>query len=169
MSLVNHLKKLAINYELVVYTILPRDTINQIYALIPNVHEIISHTLCYEDMFFEIFDGGFACKDISLLADNRSNCELIVVDVLDSQQSVDLNTVTYLTLSEYDGKVTYTNLDFLSKSLNDSEYNKDRNEEIMEEVMELEEYGTEESGKSVSKDSSDSSVKLDQDFFQVFE
>ena len=85
MSLVNHLKQLAMNFELVVYTILPRDTMNQIYALIPNVLEIISHTLCHEDMYFEIFDGGFACKDISLLADNRTNCELIVVDVLESQ------------------------------------------------------------------------------------
>ena len=152
MSLVNHLKQLAINYELVVYTILPRDTINQIYAMIPNMHEIISQTLCYEDMYFEIFDGGFACKDISLLATNRNNCELIVIDVLDSQQFVDLNTVTYLTLNEYDGKVTYTNFILLSNNLNIYQ----NNEEIKEE---LEEDGTEEL-KSVSDISGDDSGSI---------
>ena len=50
MSLVNHLKKLSTNFELVVYTILPRETINQIYALIPCVYELISHTICNEDI-----------------------------------------------------------------------------------------------------------------------
>ena len=56
------------------YTILPRDAMNQIYKMIPNVNEYISHTLCYEDMYFEIFDGGYACKDISLLDQNRAEC-----------------------------------------------------------------------------------------------
>ena len=53
--------------------------------MMPDINEIVSHTLCFEDMYFEIFDGGFACKDISLLADNRSNCQIIGIDVLDSE------------------------------------------------------------------------------------
>ena len=71
------------SFELVVYTILPSNIMNQIYEMIPGVTDIISHTLCYEDMYFDIFENGFTCKDISLLAQNRENKELIVVDVID--------------------------------------------------------------------------------------
>ena len=81
-TLMNHLKILARDFELVVYTILPKDTMDKIYELIPNINEVISHTLCYEDMYFEIFEDGIACKDTSLLANNRNYNELIVVDVL---------------------------------------------------------------------------------------
>ena len=85
--------------------------------MIPGINEIISHTLCYEDIYFEMFEGKTACKDISLLSQNRDENKLIVVDVLDQQQA-DLKSIKYLPIKEYDGKATYTNLINLKKKLN---------------------------------------------------
>ena len=68
MGLIKHLKKLAKYYELVVYTILPRDILEQIFGMVPGIRDIISHSLCYDEL---MFDGTTAWKDLSYLAMNR--------------------------------------------------------------------------------------------------
>lgn len=132
MSLAQHLKKLAKYYELIVYTILPRETLMQIYSMIPGIEQYISHSLCYDQVMFDVFDGGYACKDLSYLSQNRkinveqasedngqsdSQCEMIVVDILDSQESSDPRVVIYFSAEEFDGQVAYPNLTYLYKKL----------------------------------------------------
>ena len=68
MGLIKHLKKLAKYYELVVYTILPGDILEQIFDMVPGIRDVISHSLCYNEL---IFDGTTAWKDLSYLAMNR--------------------------------------------------------------------------------------------------
>ena len=86
---------------------------------------------------FNVFDGGFACKDLSYLAENRTiniegssddeehpkkvveqtPCEIIVVDVLDAAESSDPNHVTYFSAQQFNGERSYTNLTYLIDSL----------------------------------------------------
>jgi len=82
--------------------------------MIPEIEDVISHSLCYEELMFDVFDGGYACKDLFHLAENRTiniqpdadedehhaqkpltPCEVIVVDVLDSQECSDPRYITY--------------------------------------------------------------------------
>ena len=55
---IKHLKKLAKYYELVVYTILPGDILEQIFDMVPGIRDVISHSLCYNELIF-VFIGCF--------------------------------------------------------------------------------------------------------------
>ena len=49
--------------------------------MIPDIENLISHSLCYDEIMFNVFDGGFACKDLSHLAENRTiNIEVVSDD-----------------------------------------------------------------------------------------
>ncbi len=49
--------------------------------MIPDIENLISHSLCYDEMMFNVFDGGYACKDLSYLAENRTiNIEVVSDD-----------------------------------------------------------------------------------------
>jgi hypothetical protein len=105
MFLLYHLDKLAKYYELVVYTILPKVILEQVYDKIPGIRDLISHSLCYEDL---IYDGDYACKDLGYLAQNRTInivpgddedmtiSEIMVSDIGLGSTSSDQETVTYL-------------------------------------------------------------------------
>ena len=67
-GLIKQLMKLVKYYELIVFTILPRDIINQIYKLCPGITDLISHTLCNEEL---VYTSDMAYKDLSLLTKNR--------------------------------------------------------------------------------------------------
>ena len=62
--------------------------------MMPSIEYIISHTLSYDDIYFNMFEGKIACKDISLLAENRAGYELIVADVFNSEQA-DKKSIRY--------------------------------------------------------------------------
>ena len=107
--------------------------------MIPDIENLISHSLCYDEMMFNVFDGGYACKDLSYLAENRTinievvsddeghlgpqqqieqnPCEIIVVDVLDASECSDPNHVTYFSAQQFDGQRSYTNLTYLFERL----------------------------------------------------
>ena len=42
---------------------------DKIYKLDPEFADIISHTLCFEQL---VFQDGYPCKDLALLAENRT-------------------------------------------------------------------------------------------------
>jgi hypothetical protein len=68
-SLNRMIKKLAKHYELIIYTILPKEAMNQVYEFYPAIEKIISHTLCGEDI--EYNENAFsrsAVKDLNYLA-----------------------------------------------------------------------------------------------------
>lgn len=69
-TLLNHIQKLAQYYEIIIYTILPQEVVNEIYKLVPGIENYISHTLTYENLTF-CDDNNLVYKDISFLADNR--------------------------------------------------------------------------------------------------
>ena len=51
-SLMSYLTKLNRYYELIIFTILPREIVTQFSKSIAGFDEIISHSLCYEDLVF---------------------------------------------------------------------------------------------------------------------
>lgn len=70
MGLVQQLQKLVKYYELIVFTILPREIVNKFYNLVPGLSDLISHTLCYEELTFSE-ENGQVYKDLSLISENR--------------------------------------------------------------------------------------------------
>jgi hypothetical protein len=86
---------------------------HQIYKLDPEFEDIVSHTLCFEQL---VYQDGYPCKDLALLAENRTQnlevsedeeppacSEIIVIDTLDSNESSDPHCVTYFQGQPYDG------------------------------------------------------------------
>lgn len=63
------MRRLSKYYEIIIFSILPLNIIHQIYQLIPEIDDCISFTLSYEDLEYQ---DGCACKDLGLLAENRS-------------------------------------------------------------------------------------------------
>jgi hypothetical protein len=52
------------------FTILPREIMNQICKIVPGLKDLISYILCYEELIYE--EENFAVyKDLGLLAHNR--------------------------------------------------------------------------------------------------
>lgn len=103
MGLLAQLKKLTKYYELVVYTILPRDVVNQFYKLVPGIEDFISHSLCYEDLVFSESEG-LTYKDLALLAHNRQShhvdendgpSEIMVIDTKIGEECSDAQYVTF--------------------------------------------------------------------------
>lgn len=62
------LNLLAKDYELVVFSLLPKQLIHQILSKIDNSDTYISQILGYEDI---VFLDGYAVKDLSLLSQGR--------------------------------------------------------------------------------------------------
>ena len=121
LKLVAQLTKLARNYELIVYTILPSEIVSQIYDKVPELRLLVSHTLTYEDMTFSE-ENFVAYKDIGLLASNRisseqEQMETMVVDIKKASEIADLNYLTYFQLPEYKAKCAYNNLAYLHDTL----------------------------------------------------
>jgi hypothetical protein len=94
-EMIKQLKKLAKNYEIIIYTILPSEVMEKVYKLDPEFEDIISHTLCFEHL---VYYNGYPHKDLALLAENRTQnldkdddeedpvcSEIIVIDTLDSE------------------------------------------------------------------------------------
>ena len=78
---------------------------DKVYALSPEFTDIISHTLCFEHL---VYQDGYPCKDLALLAENRTQSveatedeeapvcsEIIVIDTLESETGSDPMCVTY--------------------------------------------------------------------------
>lgn len=98
-KLIAQLNKLARNYELIVFTILPIDIVNQIYDKVPELRALISHTLTYEDLTFSE-ENAVAYKDLGLLSKNRvstvdEQMETMVVDIKKASEIADVNYITY--------------------------------------------------------------------------
>lgn len=69
-GLMINLEKIKKYYEIIIYTYLPRHTMNEIYRHIPQLQDLISHTLTYEDLVYNEESEDYY-KDLSLLHNNR--------------------------------------------------------------------------------------------------
>lgn len=118
-------------YELVIYTILPRQIVETFLDLVPDIKNVVAHTLCYEELVFDN-EQGLVYKDIALLAHNRTlpidkdtkeekegeaPGDILVVDVVDSEQHIDAQFITYLESTAYDGKFKYDNMETIHQAL----------------------------------------------------
>ena len=105
----NKLQKLSSKYEIVVFSILPKDIIKQVYDLIPDIDDYISLTLNYDDV---VFKNGYAYKDIGLFDKNRfkdiehgfQQSDIILVDPYDKEEYIDRTYMAILNTKPY-GKV----------------------------------------------------------------
>ena len=124
------MQKLIKYYEIIIYTILPRNIVNEIFKLIPNFEECVSYTLCYEELTFS--EDGTVCKDLALLSHNRTShhelyqepkqedyelSEIMVIDVKKGEECCDMQYVTYFQGRPYDGEVVYHNLVYVNDAL----------------------------------------------------
>ena len=66
-----NLEKIKKYYEIVIYTYLPRQAMNEIYSHIPQLQDLVSHTLTFEDLVYNEESEDYY-KDLSLLQLNRS-------------------------------------------------------------------------------------------------
>ena len=102
--------KLAKYYELIIYTILPKEVMNQVYEFYPAIKKIISHTLCGEDIEYNEKEfSRLAVKDLNHFAENRkanihssdssgdnqTETEIMVVDVNESEEVAD-SAISYI-------------------------------------------------------------------------
>jgi hypothetical protein len=133
-ELLKQLKKLAKNYEIIIYTVLPMDVMKKVFLLDPEFADIISHTLCFEHL---VYQDGYPCKDLALLAENRTQnlepedddeapvcSEIIVIDTLDNESGSDPHCVTYFQGQPYEGQMAYSNVDYINTMLKG--YRKDK-------------------------------------------
>ena len=97
--------------------------VDQIYSDIPGINDLISHTLTYDHLEFSD-ETNQVYKDLALLAHNRTSnfsdqkmdtdCEQMVIDYKNSEDTVDANHVTYFQSKEYDGHLGYQNLIYVN-------------------------------------------------------
>mmetsp|Transcript_24419 Transcript_24419/g.37852 ORF Transcript_24419/g.37852 Transcript_24419/m.37852 type:complete len:144 (+) Transcript_24419:3998-4429(+) len=118
-TLLAHLKKLSRFYEIIIYSILPMEILKQIYALHPDLKDVINHTLSYENL---IYDNNYACKDLGFLYENRMEniqqedgeeptpSEIMVIDSLNSSDSSDQQCVTFFQGHPFQGDMNYGNM-----------------------------------------------------------
>ena len=79
------LRSLSRDNELILSTILPRNFLDQIFSLIPELKDVFSYILTKED---QIETENYIKKDISqLLTSNRSKDSIIVADLFNSKIS----------------------------------------------------------------------------------
>lgn len=123
MGLVQHLRKLVKYYEIVIFTILPRGIVTKFFDEVPGLHEIISHSICYEELTM-LESNNFVYKDLSLLDFNRHSnfvknedgeidtdpSEIIVIDCKAPEEFADLQCVTYIQSDRYEGQFQYQNI-----------------------------------------------------------
>ncbi len=77
------LRKLSQYYELIAFTILPREIVTKVFDAYPDIGELFSHVLTMEDLEF---CEGFVYRDLGLLSGNRGDdCEILVVDSQDAE------------------------------------------------------------------------------------
>ena len=118
------LKKLAKYYEIIVYSLLPKSILDQIFESVPDSQYSINHILAYDDIYFR---DGYACRDLGILAENRTqnlkpngegadiqDSEILVIDRGEGQAVADQKCVTYLQGQVYDGSYNYKNLQYIS-------------------------------------------------------
>jgi hypothetical protein len=67
----SYLRKLSKWYEIVIYTILPREIMSKILMLIPEASTYVTKYLCSGELLDNLFDAPVVCKDLDLLAANR--------------------------------------------------------------------------------------------------
>jgi hypothetical protein len=70
-SLSSYLRKFSKRYEVVIYTILPREIMSKILMMIPEASTYITKYLCSGELLDNMFDAPVVCKDLDLLAANR--------------------------------------------------------------------------------------------------
>ena len=127
-GVVKWMKKLWQYYELIFFTFLPREIMNKIYELVPGLNELISHTLCKEDLVPG--EEGMIYKDLTYLAYNRvsnlqldqdeeqaTQSEIMVIDILDGHTCSDQGGFGYLKGQSIDDNFTYPNLKYINDSL----------------------------------------------------
>jgi hypothetical protein len=110
--LLMHLNKLKKNYELIIFTSLPRDFIKRIFAKTPKIEELFSQVLCGEE---QTIQEDFKVKDISLLLHNRTLEDIFVVEP--NADQVHAECVASINPEPYDGKILYAQLEALIVSL----------------------------------------------------
>ena len=67
-GLIIKLQKLRLHYEIVLYTILPRQILNEIFEQFPGIKSLIDHSLCQSDL---VFTEDIVYKDLALLDHGR--------------------------------------------------------------------------------------------------
>lgn len=94
-----HLKKLAKDYELVIYSILPKKLLDDILS--PDIRNLFSHVLSYEQLVSSN-ESEYSIKDLTLLSQNRFvTGKSYIVDCFGPNTCVDQNYKNFIRVKEY--------------------------------------------------------------------
>lgn len=94
---------------------------DEIFNLVlPELKPLISERLHFEDL--ATLDGSpMVCKDLALLAQNRSMEQIFVVDVLEYSEAVDQECIFYMQAQNYKCDFNYQNLEQIIITLVDNQ------------------------------------------------
>jgi hypothetical protein len=80
--LVSTLRLLVKNCELIIYTVLPRAFVDKLLDKIPELRDLFSYVLAYEDLQQTV---DLHVKDLTPLIKSRNVTDIIIIDVDDSR------------------------------------------------------------------------------------
>jgi hypothetical protein len=111
-AMIKSLKDLQDVCELVLFTYLPRNFVDELLKFkLPELREIFSFIIC-NDEIVEV--GDFRIKDLSILLKSRNSADIVIVDTL--AERIDEEIFSSIIVSEYNGTVAYTNQLILLKT-----------------------------------------------------
>lgn len=106
--LVWQLKKLARNFELIIFTFLSKKLLEDVLPI--QVRELFAHIVSNENLVGST-SSKFTFKDLSLLSQNRFETgKVIIADCFGMNTCVDKVKVNYLRVKEYQEDLRYKNL-----------------------------------------------------------
>ena len=111
--LLSTLRYLVKNCELIIYTVLPRAFVEKLLDKIPELRDLFSYVLTYEDLQ-QTVDSHV--KDLTPLVKSRNVTEIIIIDVDDKR--IDDEYFSSITLQQrYDGSINYSQVMLVNETL----------------------------------------------------
>lgn len=114
------MQKLSKFYEIIIFTYLPKNVMEEVYELVTGLKDLVSHTLCSDDL---LSNNECHYKDLNFLASNRTInlqpdpdddeltlSEIMVIDTADDCTMQQEETFSFIKASPFIGNVTYPNL-----------------------------------------------------------
>jgi hypothetical protein len=111
--LLSTLRLLVKHCELIIYTVLPRAFVEKLLDKIPELRDLFSYVLTYEDLQ-QTVDSHV--KDLTPLVKSRNVTDIIIIDVDDKR--IDDEYFSSITLQQrYDGSINYSQVMLVNETL----------------------------------------------------
>ena len=111
--LLSTLRHLVKHCELIIYTVMPRAFVEKLLDKIPELRDLFSYVLTYEDLQH---NEDILVKDLTPLIKSRNVTDIIIIDVDDTR--IDDDFFSSITLQQrYDGSINYSQVMLVIETL----------------------------------------------------